>query len=139
MENYPDFLDELADYLEVSGVAPGASIKVNKLVDSPDKMVALLGIAGTTLSINRDIPDLRFPRFQVICRDVEYADASSLHKRVRDALHGKVGLLLPHYRVLRIHAEQDGGPIGEDDKGRAEFSINFNTEFHYGDSVGYGE
>lgn len=133
--NRDDFLDELADYLVIQGVADSAKIKVNKLTATPDTQVALLGVIGLTLTTSRDVPELEFPRFQVITRSADYNEASELMRRVREALHGKIGLLLPHFRVLRLHAEQDGGPIGEDPQGRSEFSINFVTEFHLTDSI----
>lgn len=130
-----NFLDEIADYLILSGVAPSENIKVNVLVAEPDTCVALLGLPGTVIGENRDVPDLKLPRFQVITRAADFNDASDLMDKVREALHNKIGLLLPHFRVMRIHAEQDGGPIGQDTLGRSEFSINFNTEYHLTDSL----
>ncbi len=130
-----DFLSELANYVVLQGVAVDSAVKVNVLPDSPDACVAIFGLPGEDPRDQRDIPELELPRFQVITRSADYGEASELLRKVRVALHGRIGLFLPHYRILRMHADQDGGPIGKDDAGRHEFSINFTVEHHYSDSL----
>ena len=136
-----DFLDELANHLQAQSVGTaGTDIFVNKQPADVDNCVCLFGLPGNTLTSSRDVPGLIFPRFQAIIRNTDYNDAADKFQAVRTALHGLIGQILPagvdvdtepYIRVLRCHAEQEGGPIGEDDKGRAEFSINFAAEYHH--------
>lgn len=136
-----DFTDELANYLDYLNIGTaGTDIFVNKQPSDVDNCVCLFGLPGTTLQSGRDVPGLQFPRFQVVVRNTDYNDGADKLQAVRTALHGLIGKLLPvtavpatdpYIRVMRCHAEQEGGPIGEDDKGRAEFSINFIAEYHH--------
>lgn len=136
-----DFHDELAKYLDYLNIATeGSDVFVNKQPADVDNCISFFGLPGTTLQSNRDVPGLQFPRFQVIVRNVDYNDGADKFQAVRTALHGLIGKQLPvtanpatdpYLRVMRCHAEQEGGPIGEDDKGRSEFSINFIAEYHH--------
>ena len=138
-----NFLDEIADYLQNQSIGTaGTDIFVNKQPADVDNCVTLLGITGLNLADQRDVKELQFPRFQVITRNTDYNDASDTHEAVRTALHNLIQQILPvgvdvnttaYIRVMRCHAEQEGGPIGEDKKGRSEFSVNFLAEFHHYD------
>lgn len=140
MAKADDFLNLVADYLEANGVTP---VKTGIQPGEPANCVALLGLQGNTVQGNRDVPGLEFPRFQAVIRNEDYEDAATQFRALRTLLHGKIGIILPttadieedpYVRVLRCHADQEGGPIGEDDKGRYEFSINFAAEIHYVDA-----
>jgi hypothetical protein len=128
------FLDEIADYLADATTAPdigtvGTDIFVNKLPTSPDNCVAILGLTGPLLaSSNRHISSLVFPRFQVFIRNKDDALGAAKLADVRTKLHAKYGVLLPNWRIMNCHAEQEGGPIGTDEQDRSEFSINFIAE-----------
>lgn len=131
------FFDELATYLdnENAGIIftndSGRNTFINELPpDDPDTCVAILGLPGTTVGQSRDVPGLKFPRIQIITRSKVFETADGLMTNVRDTLHGMIGVNLSSYRVLRCHAEQDGGPIGQDKQGRHEFSINLIAEYH---------
>lgn len=130
-----DFLDEVGSYLDDQSVGvfdadSGRDIFRNHLPAAPDNCMVILGRPGTTIDDSRDAKNLQFPRFQIIVRNKDYALASAKMQAVRAALHGNYGLILPNWRVLRMYAEQEGQPIGQDDKGRAEFSINFLAEIN---------
>lgn len=136
-----DFLDAIAEHLEDEGVGTRATtIFVNKQPADIDECITLYGRPGPTTGAQRDVAEFQQPRFQVIVRSSDYNDASDLFQSVRTALHNKINLLLPagvdieeepFIRVMRMHAEQEGGPIGEDDQGRSEFSINFIAQYHH--------
>lgn len=131
-----DFLNELADYLEdqsvgtVATVSNSGNIFIGKLPASPNNCIALLGLPGTILADSRDVASLNFPRFQVLIRNEDYSDGAQKLIAVRTALHGLLGYYLPHWRIMRCHAEQEGGPIGSDDQDRFEFTINFIAELN---------
>ncbi len=130
------FFDELLSYLDTQASsivfdnATGRNTFLGELPASPDTCVALLGLVGTTVNAARDVPGLQFPRFQIITRSKDFETASTLLQDVRSALHGLIGHDLTDYRVLRCHAEQDGGPLGQDEQGRYEFGINMIAEYH---------
>lgn len=138
-----DFLHEIGKYLDDQNVGTiNDDITINVQPADIDNCVSLFGLPGTTLSQARDVPGLQFPRFQAVIRNTDYNDAGDKHQAVRAALHDKIGLILPvgvnvatdpYIRVMRCHAEQEGGPIGEDSQGRHEFSINFMAQYHHYD------
>lgn len=130
------FLDEMATYLDTQNASliytadSGRNVFKGVLPPDPDSCVAILGASPQTLGQNRDVAELQFPKFQVITRSKDYETAASLMALVRATFHGVIGLSLTSYRVLRCHAEQEGGPIGQDEQGRHEFSCNFIAEHH---------
>lgn len=129
-----DFLNEIADYManatspDIGTVA--TDIFIGELPGTPDNCVAIFGQPGSVIGDQREVASLQFPRFQVIIRNKDYDLGSAKLQDVRTKLHGKYGLMLPSWRVLRLHAEQEGGPIGSDDQNRFEFSINFVAELN---------
>lgn len=130
------FLEEMATYLDEQNAELIYTLEASRnvfkgvLPPDPDTCVALIGASPQTLGQNRDVAELQFPKFQVITRSDDYEEAADLMALVRATFHGKIGLSLTSYRVLRCHAEQEGGPIGQDDQGRHEFSCNFIAEHH---------
>src|SRR5690554_3362517 len=134
-----DILRVLAQHLADNGVGTfdedsGNDIFINKQPPDPDNCVTLVGQPGTTLTTSRDVPELQFPRFQLLVRNTDYDAASRKFQEARSVLHGIVGKRLPEnepvVRILRCHVEQEGGPLGEDEQGRSEISCNFICEFH---------
>lgn len=137
-----DILDLLANELIRRGAATSGSIFVNKLPETPNNCIALIGATGTVVGQQRDVPELQLPRFQVVVRNDDYNDASDAAQAVRNVLHGMIGKVLPHgvntatdpyVRVMRCHVEYEGGPLGEDGQGRSEFSTNYLAEYHHYD------
>lgn len=135
-----DFLDQLAVYLagrgfgETNEANGTVNIFVNKLPADPDNVISIYGQPGTHPP-HSEIPELMFPRFQLIVRNTDHNTGSTILRSIRAELHGKLALSLPNFYVLIISADQEGFPIGEDDKGRSEFSIYFTSEIRYGDSI----
>lgn len=136
-----DFLSQIADYLQTQGIGYATAqaghpvdIFVGTQPGDGDNCVTLIGQpAGRQPDVT--VPDLMFPRFQVLVRNEDFITGSTKLRDVRTALHDKIALSLQNYFCYYIHADQEGYPIGEDDKGRAEFSINFSCEIRYGDSI----
>lgn len=134
-----DFLAQVADYLAGSGM--GETNEANGTVNifcgiypaDPDNAIALLGLPAQTPSV--DIPDFEYPRFQVVVRNTDYQTAAQVLRDVRGLLHDKLAVTLTNFYCLYIRSEQDGGPIGQDDKGRYEFTINFTAQIRYADSL----
>lgn len=129
-----EFVDDVAEYLADNGIGntTGASVNifVGKYPDTPDDLVYIRGIDGGFLP-NPNIKELVFPRFQVIIRNTDYATGGTKLKNIRDLLHVLIGQAFDNFYVLRCHAYQEGGPVGQDEKSRYEFSINFHAEARY--------
>lgn len=132
-----DFLSSIARYLQDQGIgyfySGNINIHVGKQRDEPENSITLLGLIGTEQP-DVSVPDLVYPRFQVIIRNSDYEAGSTKLRAVRQALHNMIAVDTANYHVYRLHAQQDGYPIGEDGKGRFEFSINFYGEVRYVDS-----
>lgn len=130
------FYDEIATKLDtdnadlISTNEAGRNVFTGVLPAEPNTCVAIFGLPGTNIMAQRDVAELQFPRFQIVTRSNDYEEAGDLLQQVRESLHGLIGYALPTWKILRCHAEQEGGPIGEDKEGRFEFSINFMAE-HY--------
>lgn len=135
------FEDAICTYLDAANVGvydtdSGRNIFKAVLPPEPNNCIALIGLDGNIIGENRDVADLIFPRFQIIVRNEDFDTGAAKLKEVRDTLHGMINVFLPddsapYWRVLRCHAYQEGGSIGNDDQGRFEFSINFAAETHY--------
>lgn len=130
------FYDEIASKLAgdveslVYDQEDGRNVFTGELPASPTECVAIFGLPGTNIAEQRDIPALTFPRFQVITRSPDYEKAAELLLAVRTSLHGLIGYNLPSWHIMRCHAEQEGGPLGQDGGGNFEFSINFTAEYY---------
>lgn len=135
-----DFLSQLADYLAANGMGEtnlnngDVNIFAGIYPATPDNAIAILGLVGSTLP-NINIPDFEYPRFQIIVRNTDYETGSQVLRDVRRLLHDKLAVTLTNFYCLYIQAQQDGYPIGEDDTGRYEFSINFTAQIRYADSL----
>lgn len=130
-----DFLIQIASYLDTKNVGvfdtdAGRNIFVGNVPPDPDECICILGLIGEVFGESKEVATLQFPRFQVLTRSRSYESASDLKEAVRTQLHAKYGVILPDWRILRCHAEQEGGPIGKDKVGRFEFTINFTAEIN---------
>jgi hypothetical protein len=132
-----DFLSQLADHLASHGVGNSTGSSVNIFVgsypDDPDNMIALVGQIGSDMP-NKNIRDFEYPRFQVVVRNTDFETGSGKLREVRELLHDQLAVELVNFYVLRIQAQQDGYPIGRDEKGRYEFSINFTAQHRFRES-----
>jgi len=129
-------LDELCSYLDAQNAAfifdtaTGRNTFCGTYPDEPHDLTALLGMVGSNVTAQRDVKELTFPRFQLVVRDQDYEQGAIRYRLARSILHGMIGVELSTLKVLRCHAEQEGGPIGQDDQGRYEFAGNFVAEYY---------
>lgn len=134
-----DFLAQLADYMADNGLGntdssgADATIFVGFVPSEGNRIIALLGNNGPKPSV--DVPDIQYPSFQVIVRSDNYEGGAGTLRAVRTLLHDRLAVSLSNFYCWRIQADSEGGSIGQDDKGRHEFSINFTAEVRYGDSI----
>lgn len=134
-----DFLYQLADYIDrenLGDTSGGASnnIFVGHYPDDPDNIIAFLGLIGQSRP-NQYIKNFEYPRFQVVVRNTDYEDGAGKMREIRNLLHDKLNLVTENFVALYIQADQDFYPIGQDKKGRFEFSINFTCQIRNDDSI----
>lgn len=119
-----DFYTELAEYIEAQD-ATVDTVFTGPLPPDPTDCSAIIGRVGTTLNSSRDIEGMMFPRFQVISRNTDFNDCVDEMNKIRTVIHGMIMVSLTSWKVLRLHVDQEGGPLGQDDKGNFECSINY--------------
>ena len=133
------FLDELCAYMEdqdASFIFNDQTVDdpINTFAgtypDEPANLTALIGTTGSNIQAQRDVKELTFPRFQLVVRDLDYETAASRFETARGILHGLINVTLDTKTLMRCHAEQEGGPIGQDAESRYEFVGNFNAEYY---------
>ncbi len=130
------FFDELAQFLEDGDATfvftneTGRNTFVGVLPPEPNDCISIVGLPGTNIMAQRDVKELHFPRYQIIVRSTDYEAGAAMLEKARVVLHGVIGQSLTTWHLMRSHAEQEGGPIGEDDQGRFEFSCNFIAEYY---------
>ncbi len=95
---------------------------------APDKCVTILETGGGAPVF--DLPDYLDKMVQVLTRGKSYFEGQELAQEIYDLLHGKAGITTPTvdeetYYINAIEALMSPQSIGQDEKGRFEFSTNF--------------
>jgi hypothetical protein len=98
------------------------TIRIGKMPSSPDNCITLYYSGGYARSLTGTM--LEEPTFQVRVRNAEYDDAITDCNAVKDALHGETTT-----KLLMIEQQGDILPLGYDQNGRPEFSLNFRTYY----------
>lgn len=115
-------LEEVENLLTSNDVS---NIFIGDLPKTPDIVVCLFGTGGSDRSLSGT--QVEEPTFQVRIRDTVYANGESRCNTIKDILHGYIG-----GSFLLIAQQGDIIPIGRDENGRPEFTINFRTYFRRG-------
>src|SRR5436853_941815 len=109
-----------------SALVSPVNIFVNKYPDAPDNIIALTYLTGP--AANKYIAEFEYPRFQITVRNTDFETGAGKLRAIRQLLHDKLALTTENFVALYIQADSEGGAIGEDGKGRAEFTINFSSQ-----------
>ena len=127
------FLEDIADYLTAQDVTlvQGTKLFIGELPDSPDEVVAIFQYPGNPPS---NLGDNRSPGLQVRTRSDNYSDALQLLEDIYDILDpigdefkddAPQGATINGTFYLDFITQQEALPIGEDSKGRPEFTQNY--------------
>ena len=125
-------IKEIAKFIESkTSFVIGTDLFVgHRLQDSPDRCQTILESGGSALYF--DLPDRADKMIQVISRAETYFTARGDAKTIFNVLHGTAGWTLSavapavqDYEAQTIEAVADPQYIGQDEKGRFEFSTNF--------------
>lgn len=126
-----NFWYELGKYLETAGVGTVAiDLFIGKVPPAPDNIVAITTNQYRGNRPSPDIPIIQVPRVQLLVRNKSFDVAAEKLDTIRTLLQGIVNVRLPHWRILGIAADQEGGPLGQDEQGRQEFAISFIIRMH---------
>lgn len=116
---------EIATYLEEQEIGTvGTDLFVGDLPDSTDNEIAVFNTGGYQ-------PDIYLPTssptIEILVRNKSYANCASKMQDIVDALHNQYNVTLisggNYYYYIRLVAEPSS--LGRDEKGRQEFSANF--------------
>jgi len=123
-----NIIDDVGEYLEDESIGTvGTDIFLSKTVDSPDNVVVILDTGGAKpdMYIPTGLPD-----FQVYVRNKSYTTGKAKIDAIVDLLHQQANVELidggAYFYYIMLATEVLF--IGRDDKGRSEFSVNFNTK-----------
>lgn len=98
-------------------------IKLNHHPDSPDAVITLIDTGGVQPS--DELTVVHQPTVQCLVRAADYEAGRAIVDQIRAAAHGRVAVEFEgvHFFIISLLAEP--GSIGQDEKGRDEFSANF--------------
>lgn len=124
-----DMLDEIGAYLQAKGKGTvNADLFLAELPDKKkvgnhevdvDNCIAIYETGGFEPELYFEGENEEYPTFQVIVRDKSYRSGFQKIRGIYKLLHGDTSLF------PLTEAQQPPAPIGQDDKKRWEFSVNF--------------
>jgi len=121
---------DIANYLQANGLGQvGQGLFVSFQPPEPDDCIAVYDTGGYAPDI--DVP-LRDPGCQVLVRATEYPVAMQRAQEIFDLLHAKGNFALGSYWIYFAKAEHEPTPIGLDENGRPEITLNFHFKIRRG-------
>lgn len=116
-------IDDVASYLAAGGIGVvGTSIFKSYKADGPDAQVAVLDTGGP--APDKYIP-VRNPTFQIYVRAKTYTAGKAKIDAVVALLQRAANFTSGSTYFYFVLALQEPGHLGLDDKGRDEFTVNF--------------
>ena len=121
-EDVKDILESSSAALSLTG---GTNLFIATLPTSPDNCVSLYTYGGNP----QEQYDHERPSVQVIIRNRSYQTGYALARDIKYALHDQYNnKSVNGTRYIRIHCISDILELGQDEKNRYKFSVNFMTE-----------
>lgn len=124
-------LDEIGNYLKAQNLIPAGTylfkgamadtVTVNGVQSPADNCICLYNTSGFPPSLTFDDQNIDYPGLQIICRGTNYAESEQRMKAIYKKLCGNTGIA----GFLNFIPQQSPFSLGQDDKKRWEFSINF--------------
>lgn len=118
----------IAAYLQTLGLGTvGTNIFVNTKPATPDNLISVFGYAGRAPERTHDGSGNSRPGIQVWVRNASAGTGRSTIESAFNALDGLSNTSLSGRYFLIVNALQSPEPMGKDENGRTEFSVNFST------------
>lgn len=109
-------------------VTSASNIFQGELPDTPDNVLGVFFSGGFDPSFSFDSKQFENPTFQVRIRNKDAVTAMTWAEQVKDALAGKTELIINGSRYISIMQNGDILPLGKDDRGRTDLSLNFSAK-----------
>lgn len=121
---------DIASHLQANGLGQlGQDLFVSFQPSEPDDCITIYDTGGYAPDI--DVP-LRDPTCQVLVRSADYPVAMERAQAVFNLLHAKANYALGGAWIYLSKAEHEPTPIGPDENGRPEITLNFHFKIRRG-------
>jgi len=118
---------DLLNWLDTSGLFTfGTDLFIGSMPDVPDECICIYDSGG-----GRPFPDAsrvdEFPRVMIEVRGKinQYEESYALCRSITTALHGKHNVTIGGTRYISVFQVSEPINLGQDDRGRYKWSINF--------------
>jgi hypothetical protein len=119
-------IEDIATYLQTVGVGTiGSTLFKGQIPTLPDNCVAVFQYAGSSPIVTHDKKVLDSLGLQIRVRNTEYSVGMTKAQEIIDLLSPKSNITIGTGFYLSVVANQNPVPLGLDEKGRHEFSVNF--------------
>ena len=105
----------------------GTSIFSNYKPATPDNVLCVFGYAGSPPDRTHDTSGNAHPGIQVWIRDTSAATGRTRIESVFNLLDGSGNFTASSVYFVELNAVQSPIPMGRDENGRTEYSLNFQT------------
>lgn len=114
-----NLLDEIKNYIVTQGLETNC-YKGSK-PDSPDNLTCLYETTGFQPGMTFDNNNVEYPGLMVQCRGIDYSETRNRINAIFKKLHGCTEVS----GIMNFIAQQSPAGLGQDNKKRWEFSVNF--------------
>ncbi|WP_422445968.1 minor capsid protein [Thermoanaerobacterium sp. DL9XJH110] len=122
-------IEEIAKFLQTHGIgALGNDIFIGFQPAEPDNCITILETGGYRPDY---IEAIRYPTFQFIVRNIDYALANSKAEEIFALFHSKENYSLGDFYIYYSEFAQEPTYIGQDTNGRYEISLNLEITRRY--------
>lgn len=105
----------------------GTNIFVDTKPATPDNLISVFGYAGRAPRQTHSCDGEGLPGVQVWVRNTSAATGRSTIENIFNELDGLTNVTINGTYYLGIFANQHPEPMGKDENGRSEFSVNFSV------------
>jgi hypothetical protein len=119
-------IDDIAVYLAAQGLGIiEKNLFKGSMPDKPDSCIGVFEYSGSPPDLAHDGAEIENPGLQIRVRDKSYATGRTKIESIIRALHPSTNITMGTTFYLSITVNQSPIPLGSDQNGRQEWSVNF--------------
>ncbi len=119
-------LEALGAFLEVLGIgAQGTDLFFNNQPSEPNNCITIIDTGGYP---SDETGVIRYQTFQILVRNENYVDAKMKSENIYKVLHLQENFEIGEFYIYFAESEDEPTPIGEDNNGRTEITMNLRFE-----------